>query len=231
MTQPAPAAITVTTTNGPLNPATVTTSGTSPQLAAVVAPVAPATPATGEQGYPANTPVTEMTMEQQVAYWRHHSRQHEERAKSRADYDQIKARADQLAALEAASMSEHEKAVQSAKDAGRAEALREIGSRLVDAQVTVASAGRMTDAQRAALLEGIDRSKFLAADGQVDTAKVSALIDQIAPATGSGTGTTGTGAPAAQTFPALGQGARQGTPGTSVADGEALYRQLFPKSE
>jgi hypothetical protein len=169
-----------------------------------------------------------MTIEQQAAYWKHTSRKHQERSEARADYDQIRARADQLAALEAASMTEHERAVRSARDEARAEVLQEVGGRLVDAQLTVASAGRMTDEQRAALLEGLDRAKFLKPDGQVDAEKVAALVDRIAPVTGAPP--TGPGSPKPPTATGLGQGARQGQPAVSVADGAALYRELFPAS-
>jgi hypothetical protein len=39
----------------------------------------------------------------------------------------------------------------------------------------------MTDKQRDALLEGLDATKYLTDDGEVDTDKVTALIDGIAP--------------------------------------------------
>jgi hypothetical protein len=36
-------------------------------------------------GFPANTPTSEMTLEEQVAYWKHHSRVHEGRLRDRWD--------------------------------------------------------------------------------------------------------------------------------------------------
>lgn len=54
---------------------------------AAVVPSQPAqpvqgTPAVGERGYPENTPVADMSADQQVAYWRSHARKHEDRLKS-----------------------------------------------------------------------------------------------------------------------------------------------------
>jgi hypothetical protein len=46
-------------------------------------PAPPSQPAlVGEHGYPEKTPVAEMTIEQQAAYWRHHARKHEDRLKA-----------------------------------------------------------------------------------------------------------------------------------------------------
>lgn len=220
------------TTNGPTPPAQAVipaAPATPPAVPPATPPVQP--PATGDSGFPANTPLTEMTLDQQVAYWRHHSRAHENTAKARADYDAVKAKAAQYDALQAASMTDNEKAVADAEKRGRDAAIREVGGQLVDAQVIALSAGRMADGQRDALLGGLDRSKYLKADGSVDADKVRALVDGLAPATPQVPGTGTTGAPAVPAAPSLGQGTRQGSPVPSVADGEALYRQLFPGSD
>jgi hypothetical protein len=80
---------------------------------------------------------------------------------------------------EATSATELEKATKKAREEGRAEALRESGSRLVDAEVRAAAAGRDIDV--ATLLEGLDRSRFLDDDGNPDTAAIAAWIDKLAP--------------------------------------------------
>src|SRR5215218_296038 len=67
-------------------------------------PPAPAPPDPAG-GFPADTPVTEMTTEQQAAYWKHQSRKHEERARSREDYDDLKAKAAKLEKLERQSLT------------------------------------------------------------------------------------------------------------------------------
>ena len=84
-------------------------------------PGVPAPPAPTDPGFPADTPVAEMTSEQQLAYWKHQSRKHERRADERKDYDQLKAAADELAALKAASQTDAERALEQAREEARRE--------------------------------------------------------------------------------------------------------------
>lgn len=143
------------------------------------------------------------------------SRRWEERAKANADASR------ELDKLRQSQMSETEKAVAEAKATGRSEALREIGGRLVDAEVKAAAAGRLTDGQRDALLDGLDRTRFLTEDGDVDTARVAKWVDSIAPAKATEEPETN-GRPRVD----LGQGRRSGQVRPSVAAGRDLYAQL-----
>lgn len=146
--------------------------------------------------------------------WKAQSRKHEDRAKANA------AAAKERDELKKQTMGEQEKAIEEAKTAVRNEVLGTVGAKLVDAEIRAVSAGRLSDTQRASLLEGLERSKFLTDDGDVDTDKVSALIDGLAP-TESDTDDTKNGK---KTFPDTGQGRRQGAPGKgSVAAGRDLY--------
>lgn len=72
-------------------------------------------------GFPDGTPLEQMTEAQQIAYWKHQSRKHENAAKARADYDDLKAKADELAQLKAANQTEQEKALEEAREAARRE--------------------------------------------------------------------------------------------------------------
>lgn len=142
------------------------------------------------------------------------SRKWEERAKAN------KTAADELEALKRSQMSDQEKAVDEARIAARAEALRDVGAKLVDAEIRAASAGRMSDEQRTVLLDGLDRSRFLTDDGDVDTAKVASFIDGIAPAKGDD----------GKRFPDLGQGRRPGKVKPSVAAGRDMYEASKTKA-
>ena len=84
-------------------------------------PGVPTPPAPADPGFPADTPVAEMTSEQQLAYWKHQSRKHERRADERKDYDQLKADAAELAALKAASQTDAERALEQAREEARRE--------------------------------------------------------------------------------------------------------------
>lgn len=117
--------------------------------------------------------------------------------------------ADELETLRAQSMTEAEKAVDEARKAGRAEARAELGVRLVDAEVRAAAAGRSVDVE--ALLEGLDRRRFMTDDDEPDTKAITAWLDRIAPA-------------ASTRQLDLGQGARNGG-AAGAADMNALLRR------
>ena len=156
-----------------------------------------------------------MTIEQQAAYWKHYSRQHEATAKSRADYDAMKAKADELDRFKAANATDHEKAVTAAAEAARTKVLEETTPRLVKAEFRIATAGRITQEQLETVLGPIDLRWFMDATGNVDTVKVATYAASISP------GPAGPGAPGA--FPDLGQGRREGAAGPSVAAGKDMY--------
>lgn len=158
-----------------------------------------------------------MTIEQQAAYWKHYSRQHEATAKSRADYDAMKAKADELDRYRAANATEHEKAVLAAAEAARATALAEAAPQLVKAEFRIATAGRIAQEQLDTVLGPIDLRWFLDAAGNVDTAKVATYAASITPAPGA------PGGPTPPAFPDLGQGRRAGGTAPSVAAGKDLF--------
>lgn len=101
------------------------------------------------------------------------ARKWEDRAKQNADA------AKRLADLEKQSMTDTEKAVAEAKAAARAEVLAEVGGQLVDAEVRAALAGRNVDAE--AVLDGLNRSRFVGDDGQPDRDEITKWVDRIAP--------------------------------------------------
>lgn len=102
------------------------------------------------------------------------ARKWEDRAKSNAEA------AKELARIQAESATDMEKAVKAAADAARTDALKVVGARLVDAEVRAAVSGRNIDVK--ALLEGLDRSRFLDDDGEPDVEAITKWVDRIAPA-------------------------------------------------
>lgn len=169
-------------------------------------------PATGNgpNGYPENTPLASMSDAQQAAYWRHHSRQHEERWKAMGDYDDLKARSAKLTELETANMTDQQKAVAEAELRGRQAALKEAGAKLVDQFFRAVLHERKTPDEIAALTAPLDRAQFLTADGLgVDTDKVTAFANAVAPPPASTQ-------PAPSAQPPAGQ---QGQPPTQPATG------------
>ena len=119
-------------------------------------------------------------------YWKARARENEQRAKNaRTELEQLKREA----------MTDSERAVAEARDTARAEALAEVSGRLVEAEVRTAAAGRPVNVD--ALLDGLDRSRFISESGEVDREALTGWLDQLAPVQQQG--------PA---LPDMGQGAR-----------------------
>ena len=169
---------------------------------------------TPAEGFPAETPLTEMTVEQREAYWKHQARKHETRVKSLGDVDTLKAKAAKFDELELAKLTPAEKVIEEARAEERAKVLAEqtqtVAGRLVAAEFKVALAGRRSSEEVAALLEPLDLNKFLTSDGEVDADKVKTYAAGIAPA--------------GRQWPGTGQGNR-GTSGktTGVNAGKSLF--------
>lgn len=141
----------------------------TPETTDVVQP-----PATGttENGFPANTPIAEMTAEQQAAYWRDKAQSHEKRLKAERER-----KAAEIEAARVAALPDQERAVAEAKAAGRAEALKEAGANLARAEFKAAAAGRLSPA----LIAALDTSPYINDDGTVDTDAIARFVSDNAP--------------------------------------------------
>lgn len=190
---------------------------TGQQPPAAPAPSRPhAVGANGEDlGYPVNTPVTEMNTKEEAAYWRHRSRQHEDRWKSVSDYDEVKKKAQQYDEYVAASQTESEKAIAAAREEGKRLAFTEAGAALVRGHFLAAAATRIVDAAGQVdearvnqILEGLNLDQFHN-NGVVDTDRVRNYVNAVAPAPVSTPAPTttetqpGAGAPPAVVQPQL----------------------------
>lgn len=121
----------------------------------------------------------------EIAKWKALARKHE--AESKANK---KAR-EELDAINAAAMSDQEKAVktaaETARNEARAEVLKEVGGKLAEAAIRVAFAGRNVDVD--ALITGIDPTKFLDDDGDPDPEAIAKWADKVAPKQEAGSAT------------------------------------------
>lgn len=192
-------------------------------------PAPPAPAPQPDRGFPENTPVAEMTVEQQAAYWKHQSRRHEDRVKAYGGLTpeqlaELRTKAERADALDFELMSDKDKAVSEAAQNARWAAEAEIMPRLVDAEFRAAAAGRIEPDKLATILEPLDKSRFLTDNGDVDTDKVNAFVDGIAP-------DRGTEPPPRRGPSPAGHGRRDSsaTPGQSVASGRELYRSRHPQ--
>ena len=114
--------------------------------------------------YPANTPVAEMTPDQQAAYYKHHLYLERKAAKKAAD----DARQSQMTA--------QEKALEAAKIEGKKEALKELQTELVYSKIDVVGQG-LNDAQLAQLKSGINVNAFIDASGMPDEDKIRTFLE------------------------------------------------------
>jgi hypothetical protein len=136
--------------------------------------------------FPAHTPWRDMSPEHQVAYWQHQARKHEQRASAMPDYEQAKADQARYQELLQTTQSEHDRAIAEARRQGEAEATQRANSALVEAYFRAAGAARgAADEDVSELLADIDRSRFInGQSGQVDTARIYALVNRLAPVPG-----------------------------------------------
>lgn len=138
------------------------------------------------KGFPANTPVADMTPEQQAAYHLHQSRKHEDRAKGWQSAFPGKTAAEIKAIVDAAEANRRntltldEKTIEDAKNQAREEATREYGPKSVRAAFDLLL-GDMPEQERNDEIDLLDLSKFLKENGDVDTAKVRQFAQKIAP--------------------------------------------------
>jgi hypothetical protein len=181
----------------------------------------PAAPTEADRGYPEGVSATDMTVEQQAAYWKHQAKKHQARAEARGDYDKVKAKADQLDRAARKAMTDQERAVADARETalaeGRQQAAAEVNSKYTRAMLEMAltTRGRTTE-QVETLLRHVNFESYVA-NGEPDTDAIAAYADSIAgPVTGGGQGRG----------PDHGQGARgQQGKATGLDAGAAMYRE------
>ncbi len=140
----------------------------------VETPADPA-PVDPPSGFPQGKPIAEMSTEEQVNYWKHYARQHENAAKAFGQFtpEQVTQMASELDQLRTDRMTDQERALAEVKaqteQAVRAEVTQEWQGRFNSAK-TEAVAGRFLDdaEELKAFMAIADISKFAGEDGLVD---------------------------------------------------------------
>jgi hypothetical protein len=201
----------------------------APPAPAAPTPPAPAPPTPPAPAFPPNTPVAEMTPEQRSAYddfmkERNHRTWFEKTTGlSIEQLTELKTKAAAHDAIQLELGSEADrKAAEATKTAADA-ADAKYQPLLVKAEFRALAAGRLTEEQLTTILEPLDLSKFLAADGTPDTAKVKTYVDGIAPATGTQSSKKG------PTVTGHGSGSGASGGGLASLSGDELYDRLHPK--
>lgn len=153
-----------------------------------------------EPAFPANTPVKDMTPEQQAAYNLHQARKHEDRVKAFGDWtpEKIAQLQQERDDLKTKTQSAEQNAIDEATEKGRAEVRAILAAERVKNTLATELIGRVPDAN--ALLD-LDRSKFIKGDG----ADVDAIKAWVADNSTEATASSG------KKVVDLGQGRRGGT--------------------
>lgn len=140
----------------------------------------------GERGFPEGTPLEQMSVEQQAAYWKHHARQWEGRAKAfdgktPEDLAALEDKASKFDALEYELQSDHDKQLAQARKEAADEARSELMPQLVRSSFDTHAARAGVDAEKLdAQLKYADLSKFVE-KGQVNHEAISEFVDSLKP--------------------------------------------------
>lgn len=171
-----------------------------------------------EPKFPANTAVKEMTSEQQVEYWKHQSRKHEDRANAYGDVtpQRLAELQQEAETLRRKTQTAEEAAIEEAKEAGRTEVRSVLATERVTVALERATQGRIIDPAAAFAL---DKSSFI--DGEkANIDAIKAWVDA---------NSTEAVDPTPRPFPNLYQGPREPITTTDRATGKAEAEKRFGK--
>jgi hypothetical protein len=177
-----------------------------------------------EHGYPDGKPVAEMDPAQQVAYWKHHARKHEQRANAAPDAAELQRLKDRDAAL---------KKVEDEKLTADERAAQERQTLAQERDSATGSVTTLTDENtrlKVALAKGLTLAQANRLSGSTQ-AELEADADAYLAEVGSG-GTGGTGGQGGTTLPRSGgpRGDDAGDGKKTTATGAELYRQRHAKN-
>lgn len=144
--------------------------------------------AAASEGFPKDTPVAEMTTEQQVAYYKHQSRKHEDRASEYRTAAGGKSAAEVKAGLESAEEARRKGldaqalALEDAKKEAREQTANEYAPKAARAVFELALSHVEDKSERDEILSAIDVKSVITETGDIDTDKVSRIVQRLAPA-------------------------------------------------
>lgn len=181
----------------------------------------PADPPAENNGYPENTPIKDMSAEQQAAYWKDKAQKHESTWRGVIDKnltpDQILGMQKRLADHERAAMGEQERAIQDAREAGRNEAreetFRETATSMLRFGLRYNGITKDDEINEIVAITNFDA--FKGEDGVLDEAKIASHVKRQA-------GTAG------GNWPDMGQGRGEQNPVSQKEIGQQEARKRFP---
>lgn len=182
-----------------------------------------------DKGFPADTPLAEMTTEQQLAYWKHQSRKHESNYKNLGNVDELKTKAqkwDEANPPKPAANEQDDKSGQPLDvDALRKQIALEIkmeaAPELVRTQFSTLIGDRVPADRLNGILEDLDTTKYVKQDGSLDVDRIKSKAELLAPAESSSS--------QRRTTTRTHQGNRERQNGSSVQAGKDLFAEFAKK--
>lgn len=172
-------------------------------------------------GFPKDTPVAEMKVEEQAAYWKHQSRKHEQTWKGIVGdrkVDDVKNDLTEMERIRQEKLTPSEKAIEEAEQRGRSAATTESLKTAAKAILKAHLEGSGKSEQDIKdLMTPVDVTAFIE-NGDIDTGRLSEFAKKIAPAD------TGTGG--RRDF---GGGRRETHTGSGVSAGQQRYQERHGK--
>jgi hypothetical protein len=131
-----------------------------------------------DKGFPENTPVKDMTVDQQAAYYKWQNRQTDNKlgAFKGVTPEQVQTMAQELETLRAKDMTASEKAVKDAEKAARAAADADWRPKLQTAQLRSIASEVLKGEQLTAWLSGVNPAAFANEHGDIDQEKVTGYL-------------------------------------------------------
>lgn len=181
-----------------------------------------------DKGFPADTPLAEMTTEQQLAYWKHQSRKHENNYKNLGNVEELKTKAqkwDEANPPKPPANDDDKSGKPIDVDALRKQIALEIkleaAPELVRTQFKGLIGDRVSEERLTGILEDLDTKKYVKEDGSVDVDRIKSKAELLAPADSSST--------QRRTTTRTHQGHREGQKGSSVQAGKDLFAEFAKK--
>lgn len=130
-----------------------------------------------DKGFPEGTPLSEMTVEQREAYWRHETKKQERIVKETKS--EMKSLSDSLDEVRREKLSDQERAIEDAKQEGRAEADVSAHAAHLAAVAVYEFRLRGLSAEEAGdVVEVLDLSKITLDDGSLDSDRLDSLAQR-----------------------------------------------------
>jgi hypothetical protein len=138
-------------------------------------------------GFPKETPVDKMTDAEAKMYWRNQAKVANKRVP--ANLDQMQRDAQAWAEYQKTQKPPEQQQIEAAAEQARAEGRREAAKDSAEALLRVTLQQRGKDVTEVdAIVDPIDFTRFLSQDGKLDTDRVTAFVDKLAPAQSTGGG-------------------------------------------